>query len=176
MRTELVTAALQMALTSRRPHRVSFSTRTAVVNTPVRRTAKSWTDMARQSIGRPGTCWDNAVAESFFATLKELIYPHVWPTRRSARAAIFSFIEGWYNGGAPPFDTQLLQPNHVRGALLSTERSRMMVFTNPSVKAGQHQARACAVGGRGRLAESASDANISPCPPATSYSQIIRNG
>ena len=32
------------------------------------------------------------------ATLKkELIYPHVWPTRRSARAAIFSFIEGWYN-------------------------------------------------------------------------------
>ncbi len=40
----------------------------------------------------------NAVAESFFATLKkELIYPHIWPTRRSAHAAIFSFIEGWYN-------------------------------------------------------------------------------
>ena len=40
----------------------------------------------------------NAVAENFFATLKkELIYPHVWPTRRSVRAAIFSFIEGWYN-------------------------------------------------------------------------------
>jgi transposase InsO family protein len=38
------------------------------------------------------------VAESFFATLKnELIYLHVWPTRRSARSAIFAFIEGWYN-------------------------------------------------------------------------------
>src|SRR6476659_926285 len=50
------------------------------------------------TIGRPGTCWDNAVAESFFATLKnELIYVHVWPTRQSARSAIFAFIEGWYN-------------------------------------------------------------------------------
>ena len=52
----------------------------------------------RQSIGRPGTCWDNAVAESFFATLKnELIYPHIWTTRQSARTEIFRFIEGWYN-------------------------------------------------------------------------------
>ena len=53
---------------------------------------------ARQSVGRPGTCWDNAVAESFFATLKtELIYRHVWPTRRHAELAIFEFIAGWYN-------------------------------------------------------------------------------
>jgi len=53
---------------------------------------------ARQSVGRPGTCWDNAVAESFFATLKaELIYRHVWPTRREAELAIFEFIAGWYD-------------------------------------------------------------------------------
>jgi transposase InsO family protein len=40
----------------------------------------------------------NAVAESFFATLKnELIYCHVWPTRRHAGLAIFEFIAGWYN-------------------------------------------------------------------------------
>jgi transposase InsO family protein len=52
----------------------------------------------RQSVGRPGTCWDNAVAESFFATLKtELIYRHLWPTRRHAELAIFEFIAGWYN-------------------------------------------------------------------------------
>jgi putative transposase len=38
------------------------------------------------------------VAESFFATLKnELIYRHVWPTRRHAELAIFEFIAGWYN-------------------------------------------------------------------------------
>jgi transposase InsO family protein len=44
------------------------------------------------------SCWDNAVAESFFATLKnELIYRHVWPTRRHAELAIFEFTAGWYN-------------------------------------------------------------------------------
>ena len=38
------------------------------------------------------------MAESFFATLKaELIYRHVWPTRRQAELAIFQFIAGWYN-------------------------------------------------------------------------------
>jgi putative transposase len=50
------------------------------------------------SLGRKGECWDNAVAESFFATLKgELIDRYVWPTKSSARTAIFEFIESWYN-------------------------------------------------------------------------------
>jgi putative transposase len=99
LRTELATAALQMALTSRRPPPglILHSDRGSQY------TSAAYGDMLdqhalRQSIGRPGTCWDNAVAESFFATLKkELIYPHVWPTRQSARTAIFAFIEGWYN-------------------------------------------------------------------------------
>jgi transposase InsO family protein len=52
----------------------------------------------RRSVGCPGTAWDNAVAESFFATLKtELIYRHPWPSRQAAKTAIFRFIEGWYN-------------------------------------------------------------------------------
>ena len=52
----------------------------------------------RQSLSRPGQCWDNAVAESFFATLKtELVQLHVWPTRAQARNAIFEFIEVFYN-------------------------------------------------------------------------------
>jgi hypothetical protein len=71
--------------------------------------------------------WDNAVAESFFATLKkELIYPQVWPTRRSVRMAIFSFIEGWYNR-ARLHSTQLLEPDDVRGGLLSSQPSRLIV-------------------------------------------------
>jgi transposase InsO family protein len=38
----------------------------------------------------------NALAESFFATLKtELLHRHVWPTRQDARSAIFTFIESW---------------------------------------------------------------------------------
>lgn len=43
-------------------------------------------------------CWDNAVAESFFATIKtELLHRHTWPTRARAHKAIFEWIESWYN-------------------------------------------------------------------------------
>ena len=53
---------------------------------------------ARQSVGCPGTCWDNAVAESFFATLKtELLHRQPWRTRQQARTAIFEYIEVFYN-------------------------------------------------------------------------------
>jgi transposase-like protein len=52
----------------------------------------------RSSLSRPGNCWDNAVAESFFSTLKlDLLYRHSWPTRAAARSAIFEYIEGFYN-------------------------------------------------------------------------------
>jgi len=52
----------------------------------------------RPSMSRKANCWDNAVAESFFATLdRELIVTSDWRTRDEARRAIFRFIEGWYN-------------------------------------------------------------------------------
>ncbi|MFD8149132.1 IS3 family transposase [Streptomyces sp. NPDC059708] len=52
----------------------------------------------RLSVGRTGVCWDNALAESFFATLKnELVSRHAWETHAAARSAIFEYIEGWYN-------------------------------------------------------------------------------
>lgn len=51
-----------------------------------------------QSLSRPGQCWDNAVAESFFSTLKvELIHRHSWPTREKARLAVFDYVESFYN-------------------------------------------------------------------------------
>jgi len=51
------------------------------------------------SMSRKGNCWDNAVAESFFATLKtECVYPRRFATRAEAREAIFHFIEVFYNG------------------------------------------------------------------------------
>ena len=50
------------------------------------------------SMSRKGDCWDNAVTESFFATLKkELVQPSDWQTREQARAALFEWIEVWYN-------------------------------------------------------------------------------
>lgn len=53
---------------------------------------------ATSSMSRAGNCWDNAVAESFFATLKtELVSDAQWPTRSSAQRALFEYIEVWYN-------------------------------------------------------------------------------
>ena len=50
------------------------------------------------SMSRRGQCWDNAVAESFFATLKnELVYRRRWATRLELRAAVFEYIEIFYN-------------------------------------------------------------------------------
>jgi putative transposase len=50
------------------------------------------------SMSRKGNCWDNAVAESFFATLKtELIYARSWTSRIELRAAVFEYIEIFYN-------------------------------------------------------------------------------
>ncbi len=49
-------------------------------------------------MSRKGDCWDNAVAESFFATMKvELAIGRGWRSRREGRTAIFEYIEGWYN-------------------------------------------------------------------------------
>jgi len=49
-------------------------------------------------MSRKGNCWDNAVAESFFATLKtELVYLRRFATKAEAREAIFEFIESFYN-------------------------------------------------------------------------------
>ena len=50
------------------------------------------------SMSRPGNCLDNAVAESFFHTLKtELVYQQFYRTREEARRAIFEYVEGFYN-------------------------------------------------------------------------------
>ncbi|WP_415081191.1 integrase core domain-containing protein [Micropruina sp.] len=52
----------------------------------------------RSSMGRRGQCWDNALAESFFAALKnELVYRTSFPTQQHARRAIAEYIEVFYN-------------------------------------------------------------------------------
>ena len=98
-RSELACAALRMALLARRPAAglIHHSDRGSVyVGAAYRQLLEH--HGARHSVGHPGTAWDNAVAESFFATLKlELVYRAVWPTRQAARTAIFAYIEGWYN-------------------------------------------------------------------------------
>jgi len=51
------------------------------------------------SMSRRGDCWDNVVAESFFATLKvELVHDAAWSTRAAARTELFDYLELFYNG------------------------------------------------------------------------------
>ena len=51
-----------------------------------------------RSMSRKGNCWDNAVAESFFKTIKvELIYRQRYSTREQAALSVFEWIETWYN-------------------------------------------------------------------------------
>jgi transposase InsO family protein len=99
MRTELVEDALSAAFANRRPEAgVIFHS-----DRGCQYTSKDFADLARAngvvlSVGRKGECWDNAVAESFFATIKrELIDTRSWPTRAGLHRAVFEYIEGWYN-------------------------------------------------------------------------------
>jgi putative transposase len=99
LRAELVCNALTMAIESRRPDPglVFHSDRgTQYTSTECRQLLDA--NGIVQSLSRPRQCWDNAVAESWFATLKlELIDRQPWPTKACARRGVFEFIERFYN-------------------------------------------------------------------------------
>ena len=100
MRAELVVDAIQMALWRRQVARgqlVHHSDRgSQYTSLACGRTLRE--AGIAQSMGSRGDAYDNALAESFMATLKsELIERRSWPTRQSARTAIYDYIEGWYN-------------------------------------------------------------------------------
>jgi putative transposase len=99
MRSELVVDALQMAVARRRPapglihHSDQGSQYVSLAFGQAARDA----GIAR-SMGSKGDCWDNAVAESFFATLKkELVHRRSWPSRRELTTEVFEYIEAFYN-------------------------------------------------------------------------------
>lgn len=99
LRTELVEDALRQAVARRRPPAgVIFHADRGCQYTSVQLATAATALGVRLSHGRKGQCWDNAVGESFFATIKtELLQDGVWPTRASANAAIFEYIEADYN-------------------------------------------------------------------------------
>jgi putative transposase len=99
MRTELVLDALEMALARRRPapgliwHSDQGSQFVSLAFGQQARAAG-----IAQSMGSKGDCFDNAVAESFFATLKkELIHRRCWPEKAELRTEVFDYIEVFYN-------------------------------------------------------------------------------
>jgi putative transposase len=102
MRAELVVAALEMAVHRRRPAKGTIHHSDHGGQFISLALGQSCHDAGiAQSMGAVGSCFDNAVAETFFATLtKELLLHHApktWATRAELRSALFEYIEGFYN-------------------------------------------------------------------------------
>jgi putative transposase len=98
LKTSLVLDALNMAITQRRPIGVILHSDHGCQYTALAFGARCRELGVRPSMGTVGDAYDNALAESFFATLEcELIDRHSWRAQTEARLAIFQYIEGWYN-------------------------------------------------------------------------------
>jgi transposase InsO family protein len=78
------------------------------------------------SVGHTGICYDNAMAESFNATIKkELIHLHTWPALRAVRNAIFEYIEVYYNRKRPHSSIGNTTPSEMEHNSLRTIDSEM---------------------------------------------------
>jgi putative transposase len=98
LRVELVLDALDMALHQRRPTDVIHHSDQGCQYTSVAFGKRCREAGVRPSMGSVGDAYDNAMCESFFATLEcELLDLNKFHSQSEARMAVFSFIEGWYN-------------------------------------------------------------------------------
>jgi putative transposase len=124
MRAELVVDALQMAVARRHPepglihHSDQGSQYVSLAFGQAARAA----GIAR-SMGSKGDAYDNAVAESFFATLKkELVHRRSWPTRRELTGEVFEYIEGFYNRVRRHSTLGMLAPLEFENRTLTSHR------------------------------------------------------
>jgi transposase InsO family protein len=100
MRADLVEDALRMAIALRGelPERVVFHTDRGTQYASDQIATFCARHELTRSMGYTGVCWDNAMAESFFATLKtEFYYRRVWPTKKRAGLEVGNWIEDRYN-------------------------------------------------------------------------------
>ena len=98
LRTELVLQALNMALYLRRPRNVIHHSDQGTQYTALAFGKRCQEAGVMPSMGSAGSCYDNALCESFFASLEcELLDQRIFQTYADARMAVFACIEGWYN-------------------------------------------------------------------------------
>ena len=120
LRTELVLDALQMAIQQRHPLAVIHHSDQGGQYTSIAFGHRCREAGIHPSMGSVGDCYDNAMCESFFATLEcELLDRTNFHTPAEARQAVFQFIEGWYNPHRRHSSIDYLSPNryealHVR--------------------------------------------------------------
>ena len=100
LKAQLVLDAMNMALTQRRPVAVIYHSDQGSQYTSIAFGLRCKEAGVRPSMGSVGDAYDNAMCESFFATLEcELLDRRKFRTKAEARMAVFQFIEGWYNPG-----------------------------------------------------------------------------
>jgi putative transposase len=123
LRAELVVDALEMAVARRRPdaglvhHSDQGSQYTSLIFT--RRCRSVGIDV---SMGGRGDCFDNAVLESFHASLKkDLIHRRSWPTKAEARTAVFDYVEAFYNRRRRHSTLGMLSPVQFETSTLRTD-------------------------------------------------------
>lgn len=98
LKTDLVINSLQMALHQRRPEDVIHHSDQGCQYTSISFGMRCKEAGVRPSMGSVGDCYDNAMCESFFATLEcELLQRTKFKSRAQAELSVFEFIEGWYN-------------------------------------------------------------------------------
>ena len=149
----LTHAALQMAVVRRRPLPgvVHHSDRGVQYAAAEYRACLGMHGMT-PSMSRKGDCYDNAVVESFFATLEwELIANADSHTRAEARTAIFEYIEVWSQSAAAAFLIGLCQSRCVRSAV---RRFNTSSINRMSIEAGEDQSSRCWVASTMRIGAS----------------------
>ena len=123
LRTGLVLDALGMALAQRRPSNVVHHSDQGSQYTSIAFGARCRQAGVRPSMGSVGDCYDNAMCESFFATLEcELLDRTRFRSQAEARMAVFEFIEGWYNPRRRHSAIGYLSPVHYERSKLPPAR------------------------------------------------------
>lgn len=113
LRTELVLEALDMAIFRRRPKDVIHHSDQGCQYTSIAFGKRCEREGIRPSMGSVGDCYDNAMCESFNATLEcELLAFHRFKNQREAAPIVFDFIEGWYNPHRRHSALGYLSPNN----------------------------------------------------------------
>ena len=98
LRTELVLEALDMAAKQRSPEETIHHSDQGCHYTAIAFGRRCKDEGVRPSMGSAGDCYDNSMAESFFATLEcELIERETFSDRSEARLMVFDYLEGFYN-------------------------------------------------------------------------------
>lgn len=135
LKTQVVLDALDMAIYRRRPESVIHHSDQGTQYTSIAFGLRCKEAGVRPSMGSVGDCYDNAMCESFFATLEcELLDRRRFRTQREAALEVFDFIEGWYNPHRRHSALGQLSPNAYesspKSAVISVQRK--LTVTPPS--------------------------------------------